>query len=204
MKVSNINEVRWVDGGLLPVVIRDSSSGAILTVAWASRQALERTLDTGSTWLWSRSRETLWNKGATSGNTQRVVEVTTDCDRDSLIYDVEPSGLGCHEGRFSCFGDEPVTLFDSLEELIRSRRSAMPDGSYTASLFRKGDAEIVRKVGEEAIEVVVAAGHESGERLISEIADLVYHLTVLIVNRQIRWRDVVAELRHRAGKTTKP
>lgn len=185
--------------GLVPAIVRDARSGAILTLAWMNEDALQRTIESGQTWFWSRSRNELWNKGATSGNRQRVVHIASDCDRDALVVSVEPAGPACHTGATSCFADVPPPAFDlgPLTSVLRDRKEKRPEGSYSAYLFNEGRDKILKKVGEEATEVVIAAKGESRERLVSEVADLVFHLGVLLVDAGVEWSEVGAELRKR-------
>jgi phosphoribosyl-ATP pyrophosphohydrolase/phosphoribosyl-AMP cyclohydrolase len=182
---------------LIPAIIQDARTGEVLTLAYMNDEALRRTRQTGQTWLWSRSRNELWHKGATSGNTQRVVNIAEDCDRDALVISVIPNGPACHTGARSCFDGVPRRTLDRLFDVLRDRREKRPEGSYAASLFDKGQAKILKKINEEATEVVMAATHESRERLVSEIADLVFHLSVLMVNEDLDWADVEEELRRR-------
>ncbi len=185
--------------GLVPAVIRDATSGAVLSVAFMNEEALRRTIETGETWLWSRSRNELWHKGATSGHTQRVVHIATDCDSDAIVLTVEPSGPACHRGSASCFDDVPPAGFDlqPLMTVLRDRYAARPEGSYSAKLFNGGRERIAKKVGEEATEVVIAAMGESKERLVSEVADLLFHLSVLLTDAGVKWDEIGAELRSR-------
>ena len=186
--------------GLVPAIIRDARSGAILTLAWMNEKSLDRTLETRETWFWSRSRNELWHKGATSGNTQRVVHVATDCDADALLISVEPAGPACHTGAASCFADVPAMAFDpaALMAVLRARFNERPEGSYSAYLFEEGRDKILKKIGEEATEVVIAAKGASKDRIASEIADLVFHLSVLLVDAEMDWNDVGRELAARA------
>jgi phosphoribosyl-AMP cyclohydrolase / phosphoribosyl-ATP pyrophosphohydrolase len=185
--------------GLVPAVIRDDGSRQTLMLAWMNREAYEKMLETGETWFWSRSRETLWNKGATSGNRQRVVRVSRDCDGDALLIDVDPAGPACHTGSVSCFEEEqaPGLCLERLEDTLRQRKRDLPEGSYTASLFRDGRDRILRKIGEESIEVLLAAKGEGRERIIEEVSDLLVHLTVLLVHEGIDLDEIGAELRRR-------
>jgi len=208
-------EIRWDADGLAPVVIADATTGAVLTLAYANRAALERTLVTGSTWLWSRSRNELWNKGATSGNTQRVVSVSVDCDADALLYRVVPNGPACHTGAASCFtatiplqgaDDAPegagfATAVSALARTIQSRKAHPVEGSYTAKLFAGGVDRIGKKIGEEATEVVIAAKNADRGELVWETADLLYHALVLLAERGVSLDDVGAELSRRAKPT---
>ena len=183
---------------LTPAIIRDANTGEILTLAYMNDEALQKTKDSGETWLWSRSRNELWHKGATSGNTQRVVHIARDCDGDALVVSVVPSGPACHTGARSCFDGVPPRMLDQLMAVLRDRREKRPAGSYSASLFEKGRDAIVKKIGEEAVEVIIAAKGEGRERTISEIADLVFHLSVLMADEGLEWRDIEAELAKRA------
>lgn len=184
---------------LTPAIVRDARSGAILTLAYMSEESLAKTRETGETWFWSRSREELWHKGATSGNTQRVVHIAEDCDGDALVVSVEPRGPACHRGTPSCFDGIPPLPLERLMTTLRERNASRPEGSYSAYLFNEGRDKILKKVGEEATEVVVAAKNASHERLVSELADLVFHLSVLMVEAGLDWRDVEEELERRRG-----
>ncbi len=184
--------------GLVPAIVRDAGSGAVLMLAWMNEESLAKTLESGETWFWSRSRRALWHKGATSGSTQRVKAIATDCDRDALLIDVDPRGPACHTGSTSCFDDAPPRFLDGLMTTLRERNATRPDGSYSASLFEGGRARILKKVGEEAAEVVVAAAAEGRERLVSETADLLFHLSVLLVAEDLDWSDVLRELEGRS------
>ena len=190
--------------GLVPVVAQDRASGDVLMLAWANAEALARTAETGLAHFWSRSRQALWRKGESSGNTLRVIEARADCDRDALLLVVEPAGPACHEGTRTCFGDAPLTAAGMLEELARvvhERSHASPEESYTARLVAKGQGQVLKKIGEEATEVVLAASGESGERLASESADLLFHLLVALDQRRVPLSMVMDELRRRrAGK----
>ena len=188
--------VKFTDG-LIPAIVRDARTGEVLTLAYMSEESLRRTMESGQTWFWSRSRNELWHKGATSGNTQRVVHIAPDCDRDALVVSVIPSGPACHTGARSCFSDVPPRTLDKLYATLQSRFEERPEGSYSASLFDAGRTKILKKVNEEATEVVIAASHETRERLVSELADLVYHLSALMVNEAVSWQDVEDELARR-------
>ena len=184
---------------LIPAIIRDRRSGAVLTLAYMSDESLAKTRASGETWFWSRSRNELWHKGATSGHTQRVVHIAEDCDGDALVVTVEPNGPACHRGTTSCFRDVPPPPLERLTAVLRARRELRPSGSYCAYLFNEGRDKILKKIGEEATEVVIAAKDASRERLVSELADLVFHLSVLMVNEGVEWREVEAELESRAA-----
>ncbi len=199
----DLSNLRWPEEGLLPVVIQDARTGEVLTVAYADREALARTLSTGETWLYSRSRRQLWHKGETSGNVQRVVEVRTDCDGDALLYRVIPEGPACHTGARSCFFRplQAASWVDlaELAAIVEGRRTADPETSYTARLLQGPAARRAQKVGEEGVETALAAATGDREGLVREAADLLYHLTVLLAGAGIGWEEVWAELgrRHR-------
>jgi phosphoribosyl-AMP cyclohydrolase / phosphoribosyl-ATP pyrophosphohydrolase len=207
--VSGPEEIRFDERGLVPVIAQDATTGAVLTLAYANREALDRTLASGEAHYYSRSRGELWHKGATSGNTQRVVEVRLDCDGDALLYRVLPSGPACHTGEETCFfttvegggieaadGERRLgAMVDELAATISARHREMPEGSYTARLLGEGRKRVAQKVGEEAVEVVVAA--LADERLAEEAADLVYHLLVLLEERGVGTDEVARVLRDR-------
>ncbi len=211
----SIDELAWGAADLLPVVIQDAESGAVLTLAYANREALARTLESRSTWLYSRSRAELWHKGATSGHDQRVVSVAYDCDADALLYRVIANGPACHTGAASCFatelvrdgsrgavsGPESVTFERAIEHLRRTiaqRRGAAPEESYTAKLLHDGVDRIGKKIGEEATEVVIAAKNGDPSEIAWEVADLVYHTLVMLEERGVSLDAVGAELLRRA------
>ena len=198
--------VRFGADGLIPAVVQDAGTGRVLTQAWMNRESLERTLERGETWFWSRSRQELWRKGATSGNTQAVRAVLLDCDGDSLVVLVDPAGPACHTGAETCFGDvlaggappEPFAALADLERTVADRADAAdPESSYTARLLAKGIDTVCKKVGEEATEVVLAAkGAERGQ-VVYESADLLYHLAVLWRATGVSLDEVAAELASR-------
>ncbi|HYI11690.1 MAG TPA: bifunctional phosphoribosyl-AMP cyclohydrolase/phosphoribosyl-ATP diphosphatase HisIE [Thermoanaerobaculia bacterium] len=183
---------------LTPAIVRDARTGEVLTLAYMSEESLQKTLDSGETWFWSRSRNELWHKGATSGNTQRVVHIARDCDGDALLVSVEPAGPACHTGATSCFADVPALPLERLSRVLRDRYEKRPDGSYSTYLFNEGRDKILKKIGEEATEVVIAGKGNARERLVSELADLVFHLTVLMVDEGVTWGEVEGELEKRA------
>lgn len=188
------------EAGLVPVVVQDRASGDVLMVAWANAEALARTAETGLAHFWSRSRQSLWRKGETSGNGLRVVEVRADCDGDTLLLVVDPEGPACHTGSRSCFGETSPTAAGMLEELARviaERAEAPPEESYTARLLSKGPDHVLKKIGEEATEVVLAGRAQSDERLAEETADLFYHLLVALHQRKVPLARAMDELRRR-------
>jgi len=204
-------EIDWDERGLAPAIVQDANTGQVLMLAYMNQASLDRTLETGETWFWSRSRSELWHKGATSGNTQHVVEIRYDCDADTLLLRVEPAGPACHTGHQSCFyrrlpeqlnvGAPPVAggVLAHLEAVIQDRKANPQPGSYTCELFEGGLPRILRKVGEEAVEIIIAAQSEGDDRLVSELADLTYHALVLLAARDLAWADVEAELARRFG-----
>ncbi len=186
---------------LTPAIVRDARSGAILTLAYVSEESLRETIESGETWFWSRSRNELWHKGATSGNTQRVVHIAHDCDDDALVISVIPRGPACHTGAQSCFDGVPALPLEKLQATLRRRFADRPPDSYSASLFEKGRNAIAQKIGEEASEVIVAVlGGEGRERVVAESADLVFHLMALLTNEGIEWSEVEAELERRSSR----
>ena len=209
--MSTVEGIRFDERDLVPVIAQDATTSAVLTLAYANREAVEKTLASGEAHYYSRSRDELWRKGATSGNTQKVVEVRLDCDGDALLYRVEPRGPACHTGEESCFfttvdgtgieADDGARdlgiMVKSLTGTIAQRHREMPEGSYTARLLGGGTERVAQKVGEEAVEVVVAA--LTNERLAEEAADLVYHLLVLLEERGVGTDEVAEVLRDRHG-----
>src|SRR5262245_24056567 len=246
-----IQNLKFDDGGLITAGVQDDVSGEVLMVAHMNAESLAKTLQTGETWFWSRSRQELWHKGATSGATQRVVDLRLDCDGDALLVRVNPNGPACHTGERSCFfrgaqdveaakSEEPVKVqeknteknvpalkrvesqvslvnvaamdlgiqLQDLFKLIQERKDQRPEGSYTSYLFNSGIDKILKKVGEESAETIIAAKNalddEGRKQLSSEISDLLYHLLVLMVERNVSLYDIAAELSARAGKTANP
>lgn len=213
--MSAVENIRFDDNGLVPVVAQDVHTGEVLTLAYANREAVEKTLASGEAHYYSRSRRELWRKGATSGNTQSVAEVRLDCDADALLYRVEAHGPACHTGERTCFfttvagegvgvavgeaedGEGFGVTVERLAETIAQRHREMPEGSYTAGLIHRGPERVAQKVGEEAVEVVIAALGE--DRLAEETADLVYHLLVLLEERGVGIGEVARVLNDRHG-----
>ena len=192
-----MNDLEFKDG-LIPAIVRDARSGRVLTLAYMNAESLAKTRESGETWFWSRSRNELWHKGATSGNKQRVINITADCDRDALLVTVEPSGPACHSGSDACFENPPLPR-EQLIRVLRARFETRPEKSYSSYLFNEGRDKILKKIGEEATEVVIAAKGADGARLVSEVADLMFHLSVLLVDAGLSWEDVDAELESRVA-----
>ena len=200
--------IKFNENGLVPAIVQDARTKDVLTLAYMNEQSLNLTVETKQTWFWSRSRQELWNKGATSGNTQKVVELKYDCDQDAVLVLVEPNGPACHTGEETCFHEvvfkdertkEDSNMLFLLEKLISQRKVDMPEGSYTTYLFEKGVDKILKKVGEEAAEVIIAAKNNDPEELKWETADLLFHLLVLLNQQNVPLQDVldVLEERHR-------
>jgi len=200
----NIDELKFDERGLIPAIVTDAVTKKVLTLAYMNRDSLKITMERGLTCFWSRSRGELWLKGETSGNYQHVVSITADCDRDALTVVVEPDGPACHLGTESCFNDtvwESDTLHEfslySLMKLIEGRKTEKKEGSYTTYLFEKGLDKILKKVGEESTEVIIAAKDQDKAETIYEIADLTYHVMVLMIEAGISIEDVHRELASR-------
>jgi phosphoribosyl-ATP pyrophosphohydrolase/phosphoribosyl-AMP cyclohydrolase len=198
----DIKSLKFDERGLVPAIVQDARTREVLTLAYMNEESLARTIETGQTWFWSRSRNELWHKGETSGNTQSVVGLHSDCDNDAIVVLVNPAGPACHTGARSCFDstatDEDLgLLLDRLYELIESRERDRPEGSYTTYLFNNGLDKILKKVGEEAAETIIAAKNDDPAPLTAEVADLVYHLLVLLVARGVSLNEVRAELARR-------
>ena len=207
-----IDELKFDEKGLIPAIVVDAKTKKVLTLAYMNRQSLEISMERELTCFWSRSRNELWLKGETSSNYQHIVSITADCDRDALVVMVEKDGPACHTGADSCFNDklyisENRSEFDyeQLYELIKGRKTEKKEGSYTTYLFEKGLDKILKKVGEESTEVIIAAKAMDKPETIYEIADLIYHLTVLMVEAGISLEDIRAELasRHVIDKKVK-
>ena len=200
----NIDELKFNSHGLIPAIVVDAGSGKVLTLAYMNRESLEITMTEGRTCFWSRSRRELWRKGETSGNVQRVVDITADCDRDALVVRVNKDGPACHLGTDSCFndrvwaGDEPLPFsVEGLYDLLLDRKETLPEGSYTTYLFQKGLDKILKKVGEESTEVIIAGKAQDKAETVYEIADLMYHVMVLMVELGISVEEVRGELASR-------
>ena len=200
----NINELKFDEKGLIPAVVVDSITKDVLTVAYMNKDSLEKSIETGLTCFWSRSRQELWLKGETSGNYQHIVSITADCDNDALVVVVEKDGPACHTGTDSCFThpvyhSEELSRFtlEGLYELLEGRKKDRPEGSYTTYLFDKGIDKILKKVGEECTEVIIAGKADDKSETVYEIADLAYHVMVLMVQMGISVEDVHKELASR-------
>ena len=210
----NIDELKFDEKGLIPAVVIDNKTKRLLTLAYMSRESLEISIEKGLTCFFSRSRQELWLKGETSGNYQHIVSITADCDKDALQVIVEPDGPACHTGSFSCFenpvwenpemGESGFSL-DALAKLIEGRKTEKKEGSYTTYLFEKGIDKILKKVGEECTEVIIAGKANDKAETIYEISDLVYHVMVLMIEMGISLDDINRELasRHVIDKKVK-
>lgn len=205
----NIDAITFDDKGLVPAIVQDAGSKEVLTLAYMNEESLKKTIETKETWFYSRSREELWHKGATSGNIQEVVDLRYDCDQDAVLALVKPAGPACHKGDYSCFSDslikdeaKPVEsryeILNTLETIIAKRHTERPEGAYTTYLFEEGVDKILKKVGEEASEVIIAAKNRDKEELTWESADLLFHLMVLLREQECPLDDVlkVLEKRH--------
>ena len=195
------DDLKFDGKGLIPAIVQDAETREVLTLAYMNRESLKRTIESGETWFWSRSRNELWHKGETSGNTQQVVGLVPDCDGDAIVVLVKPAGPACHTGARSCFDlnqDADLgVLLSQLYKLIESRERERPDGSYTTYLFDHGLDKILKKVGEESAETIIAAKNEDAKPLVSEVSDLIYHLLVLLVARGVSLDQIREELMRR-------
>ena len=200
MSAINLHEIKFDERGLIPAIVQNAKTREVLTLAYMNEESLTRTIETGQTWFWSRSRNELWHKGETSGNTQQVVSLALDCDRDAILVLVDPAGPACHTGAASCFeilSAQNGSLLTRLHDLIQSRERERPSGSYTTYLFEEGLDKILKKLGEESAETIIAAKNDDRGRLISEVSDLVYHLLVLLVARGVSLEEIANELEQR-------
>lgn len=229
-----IHNLSFDDRGLITAIVQDHHTNEVLMAAYMNAESLARTLQTGETWFWSRSRQELWHKGATSGNIQKVVDIRLDCDGDALLVRVDPAGPACHTGERTCFfqtaeGTEKKSensrepkleqtavslvnvaamdlgiMLQGLYNLIQERQDQRPEGSYTTYLFNSGLDKILKKVGEESAETIIAAKNtdleEGRQQLSAEISDLLYHLLVLMVDREVSLQDILNVLKERTGK----
>jgi phosphoribosyl-ATP pyrophosphohydrolase/phosphoribosyl-AMP cyclohydrolase len=200
-----VDRIQYDDRGLVPAIIQDYLDGTVLMMAWMSKESLQKTLETGETWFWSRSRQELWHKGKTSGHIQKVRSLRYDCDSDALLIGVEQIGdIACHTGERSCFHQVDATIVpppaDTLSELfatICDRRDSPQESSYTCKLFAGGDNKILKKIGEEAAEVVMACKDDDPDAIASEVADLMYHTLVAIAHHRVDLRSVYQKLQER-------
>ena len=199
----NLDELKFDENGLIPAIVVDDETGKVLTLAYMNRESLQISMEKKLTCFWSRSRQELWLKGETSGNYQHIVSITADCDGDALEVRVKKDGPACHTGEESCFHNpvlgEQTEKFklEGLYQLLQSRKKELPEGSYTTYLFQKGLDKILKKVGEESTEVIIAGKAEDKAETIYEIADLAYHVLVLMVQMGISVEDIRAELASR-------
>ena len=208
----NIGELKFDEKGLIPAIVTDAISGKVLTLAYMNKESLKISMEKGLTCFWSRSRQELWLKGETSGNYQHIVSITADCDRDALLVKVEKDGPACHTGAESCFNDEVWEsdelhefTYEGLMNLLIGRKIEKKEGSYTTYLFEKGLDKILKKVGEETTEVIIAAKDKDKKNTVYEIADLAYHVMVLMIEAGISLEDIHRELasRHVIDKKVK-
>ncbi|WP_153125331.1 bifunctional phosphoribosyl-AMP cyclohydrolase/phosphoribosyl-ATP diphosphatase HisIE [Peribacillus tepidiphilus] len=215
----NDSLLKFDEKGLIPAVVQDARTKEVLTLAYMNEESLKRSVETGETWFFSRSRKELWHKGATSGHTQKITSIKYDCDGDALVVEVLPNGPACHNGTESCFTeklftnenlvleqttDEKSTDFLLLlEKLIKEREETKPEGSYTTYLFEKGVDKILKKIGEEASEVIIAAKNRDRDELKWEAADLIFHLLVLLQEQKLPLADVMKVLKKRHAERSK-
>ena len=204
-----IDDLKWNEQGLIPAIIQDAVTKQVLMMAYMSPESLAQSCECGETVFWSRSREEIWHKGATSGNTQRIVSMAADCDKDTLLIQVAPSGPACHTGSTSCFyetmgGVEPavqsterLAMLSALEATIEERKRERPEGAYTTYLFDRGIDKILKKIGEESAEIIIAAKGTDRQELIGETGDLLFHLLVLLNTAGISLDDIMSELERR-------
>jgi len=200
-------ELKFDERGLIPAIVQDIKTKKVLMLAYMNEESMKKTMSTETTWFYSRSRQELWNKGATSGNIQTVRKISYDCDGDALLIEVEQHGVACHTGNYSCFYREILNRAGEDEEIrdiisklavtIRDRKENPKDGSYTNYLFEKGIDKILKKIGEEAAEIIIAAKNPINDDLVYEICDFIYHLMVLMEIRDVSIEDVMAELNKR-------
>lgn len=186
--------------GLVPAIIQDSRTLKVLMLGFMNKEAYEKTVETGKVTFWSRTKQRLWTKGETSGNTLTVVDIKADCDNDTLLIKAIPAGPVCHTGSDTCWDEKnqnPIMFLSELQRFIEKRHEKMPEGSYTTSLFKSGCGRMAQKVGEEAIESVIEAMANNNERLIYEASDMIYHLIVLLTSKGLKIEDLAQELQKR-------
>ena len=188
-------------GGLVPAIIQDADTRQVLMLGYMNQEAYDKTLSTGLVTFYSRSRQTLWTKGETSGHFLRLVDIKNDCDNDTLLVRVHPQGPTCHTGTDTCWGERndanPLLFLSELQDFIEKRHEEMPEGSYTTSLFKDGLNRMAQKVGEEALEMVIEATNGTNERMVYEGSDMLYHLIVLLTSKGLRIEDLAKELQER-------
>ncbi|KYP80178.1 bifunctional phosphoribosyl-AMP cyclohydrolase/phosphoribosyl-ATP diphosphatase HisIE [Ferroacidibacillus organovorans] len=204
----DLDRLAYDRDGLVPVILQDAQTYAVLTLAYANREAVARTMETGETWLFSRSRNELWHKGTSSGNRQTVLSIHRDCDHDALLYRVSPHGPACHTGAYSCFegvakSQAAYGVLAALEALIDQRYRERPEGAYTTYLFEKGVDKILKKLGEETSEVILAVKNDDPTEIRYEAADLLYHLFVMLRHTGIPLSAVLEELSTRYERPRK-
>ncbi len=201
-----LKKIKFDSKGLVPAIIQDINTDEVLMLAYMNRESLNKTIDTKKTWFYSRSRQKLWNKGEQSGNYQEVKSISYDCDGDTLLVKVNQKGVACHTGEYSCFHNKVIDnsesneykrFIDKLYEIIMNRKIERKEGSYTNYLFNEGIDKILKKVGEESSEVIIAAKNDDKEEIIYEISDLVYHTLVLMVDKNIEIEDIKMKLYNR-------
>jgi phosphoribosyl-ATP pyrophosphohydrolase/phosphoribosyl-AMP cyclohydrolase len=215
-----LDEIRWDEQGLAPAVVQDAASKDVLMMAYMNKESLRKTVETGDAWFWSRSRTELWHKGATSGHYQKVRSIRYDCDADTLLLQVQPLGPACHNGSYSCFtgaiatqegqsatdseskaaGGDRFAILSELESVIAQRDAERPTGAYTTYLFEQGIDKILKKVGEETAEVIIAAKNRNNDELRYEASDLIFHLFVLLREAKLPLDDLMRELESRHVK----
>lgn len=197
----NINELNFKKlNGLVPAVVVDQNTDAVLMLGFMNKESLQKTIDTKLVTFFSRTRNVLWTKGETSGNFLKLVKIKPDCDNDSLLIYAEPEGNTCHTGKYSCFGVEKkssISFLNELTEIIKDRKRNLPENSYTTKLFKDGENRIIQKVGEEAVEVLIAAKNNDREEVINEVSDLLFHLLVMLEEKKITLSEVVSNLENR-------
>ncbi|WP_226580469.1 bifunctional phosphoribosyl-AMP cyclohydrolase/phosphoribosyl-ATP diphosphatase HisIE [Halobacillus litoralis] len=205
----NTNDIKFDEQGLVPAIVQDARSKEVLTLAYMSEESLQKTMKVGETVFYSRSRQELWHKGETSGNSQKVEGIRYDCDQDALLVQVIPNGPACHKGDYSCFTESLTEqdsrpkenryqILDDLQSVLADRKATLPEGSYTSKLFQEGVDRIAKKIGEEAGEVIIASKNDDSEEIALESADLMFHLLMILTDRGVPFDDVlqVLEKRH--------
>ncbi|MDA0266465.1 MAG: bifunctional phosphoribosyl-AMP cyclohydrolase/phosphoribosyl-ATP diphosphatase HisIE [Cyanobacteria bacterium] len=200
-----LDQIRYTDQGLVPAIVQDYLDGTVLMMAWMNRESLQKTLETGDTWFWSRSRQELWHKGATSGHLQKVQSIRYDCDSDALLVTVEQQGdIACHTGERSCFhqidgeiSPPPADTLSQVYGVIRDRQTNPQEGSYTNKLLAGGDNKILKKIGEESAEVVMACKDDDADEIAGEVADLLYHTLVAMAHHNVDVKAVYRKLQSR-------